>query len=169
MEISYGVFCFVLAVGVGLMIRRAGWSLAVSILLFAALFFSFANQVRPHLATRSVASLQGLGTVEGSGSGFYLSGGGPSDAWYFYQGFEPVSTKGVPSQALLQRPTSAEYKCENKFQEPYCERHLRLRFIEVYMSNRQFWTLQLREGLFYMGLAVLLAGLSFMGIRRIKA
>jgi len=117
-EISYGVFCFILAVAVGLVIRRAGWSLAVSILLFAALFFSFANQVRPNLVTRSVASLQSSssGIEEGSSSGFYVSGGGPSDAWFFYQGFEPVGTKGVPSQAVLEKPTSAEYRCEDKFQ-----------------------------------------------------
>jgi len=170
-EISYGVFCFILAVAVGLVIRRAGWSLAVSILLFAALFFSFANQVRPNLVTRSVASLQSSssGIEEGSSSGFYVSGGGPSDAWFFYQGFEPVGTKGVPSQAVLEKPTSAEYRCEDKFQEPYCEHHLRLRLIEVYISNRRFWALQQGEGLFYIGLSVLLAGLSFIAIRRAKA
>jgi len=41
--------------------------------------------------------------------------------------------------------------------------------IEVYISNRRFWALQQGEGLFYIGLSVLLAGLSFIAIRRAKA
>jgi hypothetical protein len=169
-EISYGVFCFVLAVAVGLVIRRAGWSLAVCIILFGALFFAFANQVRPHLVTRSVTSQQGAGIEEGSSSGFYSSGGAPSDSWFFYQGFEPVATKGVPSQALLEKPTSALYTCENeKLQQSYCEHHLHLRFIEVYIADSRFWSLQLFEGVFYVGFSVLLAGLSFLSIRRTKA
>jgi hypothetical protein len=169
-EISYGVFCFVLAVAVGLVIRRAGWSLAVCIILFGALFISFANQVRPHLVTPSVTSQQGAGIEEGSSSGFYSSGGAPSNSWFFYQGFEPVTTKGVPSQALLVKPTSAIYSCENKrLQESYCEHHLHLRFIEVYVPDGQFWTMQLYEGGFYLGLAALLAAFSFFGIRRSKA
>jgi hypothetical protein len=169
-EISYGAFCFVLAVAVGLVIRRAGWSLAVCIILFGALFFSFADQVRPHLVTPSVTSQQGSGIEVGSSSGFYSPSGAPSNSWFFYQGYEPVTTKGVPIQALLQKPTDAMYSCENKrLQESYCAHHLHLRFIEVYVADSRFWSLQLLEGGFYLGLAALLAGLSFLGIRRIKA
>jgi ABC-type transport system involved in multi-copper enzyme maturation permease subunit len=169
-EISYGVFCFVLAVGIGLVIRRAGWSLAVCIILFGALFFSFANQVRPYLVTRSVTSQQGTGIEEGSSSGFYSPAGAPSNSWFFYQGYEPKTTKGVPSPVLLVKPTNAFYRCDAQgSQQSSCLRRLHLRFIEVYMSDSRFWTLQSLEGLFYVGLSVLLAGLTFLGIRRTKA
>lgn len=168
--ISCGVFCFVLAVVVGLVIRRAGWSLAVCIILFGALFLSFADQIRQHLVTPSVTTTQSSQLEVGSSSGFYAAGGAPSNSWFFYQGYEPVSTKGVPSLALLEKPTSAVYSCEAKrFQETYCAHHLHVRSIEVYIADSRFWTLQLREGGFYLLFAALLAGLSFLGVRRTKA
>jgi hypothetical protein len=169
-EISYGILCFVLAVAVGLVIRRAGWSLAVCVILFAGLYISFSGQVRQHLVTPSVTTVQSDLIEEGSSSGFYASGGAPSNSWFFYQGYEPATTKGVPSQALLEKPTDALYRCENQMrQEDYCEHHLHLRNVEVYIADRHFWTLQLLEGLLYVGLATLLAGLTFIGIRRTKA
>jgi len=62
------------------------------------------------------------------------------------------------------------YSCENQnLQEIYCAHHLHLRSIVVYMANSKFWTMQLLEGGFYLVLAALLAGLSFLGIRRTKA
>jgi hypothetical protein len=166
-EISYGILCFVLAVAVGMVIRRAGWSLAVCVILFAGLYVTFSGQVRQHLVTPSITTVQSDLIEEGSSSGFYASGGAPSNSWFYYQGSEPVATKGVPSQALLEKPTEALYRCENQMhQENYCEHHLHLRDVEVYIADSQFWKLQLLEGGSYVGVAALLAGLSFVGIRR---
>ena len=169
-EIGYGVFCFVLAVAVGLLIRRAGWSLAVCIIFFAGVFLSFADQVRPHLVTPSVMTVQGDQMEAGSSSGFYSSGGTPSNSWQLNQGFVPVTTKGIPSQALIGKSERAMGVCEEaRVQGSYCSHHLHLRTVAIYIANGQYWTLQLLEGAFYVGLAALLAGISFLGIRRIRA
>jgi hypothetical protein len=174
-EIGYGVLCFVLTVAVGLVIRRAGWTLAVCIILFAGLFFSFADRVRQHLVTPSVTTLQSEQIEVGSGSGFYASGGAPANSWFFYQGFESVTTKGVPSLAFLGKSNNAMQGCESKkvsgnyVSGNYCLHRLHLRNVEVYIADSQFWKLQLLEGGFYVGLAALLAGLSFVEIRSARA
>ena len=169
-EISYGIFCFVLAVAVGLVIRRAGWSLAICIILFVVLFLSFADQVRQHLVTPSVTTEQAVQVEAGSSSGFYSQGGAPSNSWFFYQGFEPVTTKGIPKIAVVEKSANAMNNCQiQRVQGTYCEKHLHIRGFVVYIANSQYWTLQLLEGTFYIGLTALLAGLSFLGIRRTKA
>lgn len=171
-EIAYGVLCFVLTVVVGLVIRRAGWTLAICMLIFAGLFFSFADRVRQHLVTPSVTTLQSSQSEEGSSSGFYAAGGAPANSWFFYQGFEPVSAKGVPSLGYLDTSNNAMNRCEiNNGRLPgnYCLHHLHLRSVEVYISDNQFWKLQLLEGGTYVGAAALLAGLTFVGIRGARA
>jgi hypothetical protein len=171
-EIGYGVLCFVLTVAVGLVIRRAGWTLAVCIIIFAGLFFSFADRVRQHLVTPSVTTVQSSQSEEGSSSGFYAAGGAPASSWFFYQGFEPVTTKGVPSLAYLLTLNNAMNTCENNNSSSpgnYCLRHLHLRGVEVYIADNQFWKLQLLEGGSYVGAAALLVGLSFVEIRRAQA
>ncbi|HUZ41254.1 MAG TPA: ABC transporter permease subunit, partial [Acidimicrobiales bacterium] len=52
-EVTCGIFCFALAVVVGLFLRRPGWSLAVGIVLFAAIFLGFTTQVLPKLGSPS--------------------------------------------------------------------------------------------------------------------
>ena len=169
-EIGYGIFCFALTVVIGLAIRRAGWTFAVCVILFAGLFFSFADRVRQHVATASVATLQSVQIEEGSDSGFYASGGAPANSWFFYQGFEPAATKGVPSLAFLDQSNQAMNSCESQaVTGEYCLHHLHFRNVEVYIADNQFWKLQLIEGGFYIGVAALLAGVSFAGIRRARA
>jgi hypothetical protein len=174
-EIGYGVLCFVLTVAVGLVIRRAGWTLAVCIILFAGLFFSFADRVRQHLVSPSVTRVQTVQYEEGSSSGFYSSGGAPANSWFFYQGFEPVTIKGVPSLAFLGKSNNEMNSCESKkvsgkyVSGNYCLQHLHLRNVEVYIADSQYWKLQLLEGGSYVGVAALLAGLTFVGIRRARA
>src|ERR1700677_234476 len=56
-EVACGIFCFALAVVVGLILRRPGWSLAVGVVLYAAIFLGFTTQVLPNLGSPSVAVL----------------------------------------------------------------------------------------------------------------
>jgi hypothetical protein len=170
-EIGYGVLCFTLAVVVGLLIRRAGWSLAVCILLFAGLFFSFADHVRQHLVTPSVTTLQSVQFSQGSSVGFYSTGGAPSTSWSLYQGEAPISAKGAPSYGLIEKSGNALDKCdhERSAKETYCVQHLRIHYVDVYIANGRFWALQFLEGGFYLVLAALLAAFSLFVIRRSEA
>ncbi|HUZ41965.1 MAG TPA: ABC transporter permease subunit [Acidimicrobiales bacterium] len=170
-EIAYGIFSFVLAVVIGLLLRRAGWSLAVGIILFAALFLTFGAQLRPNLVTPNVMTLHSVQQVtKGSVSGFYSTGGAPATSWFLSQGYEPKLTKGVPSRAVMNSSTSEIYRCETRYhQEPYCAQRLGLRSIELYIPDSRFWTLQFLEAGFYLVLAAMLAVFSLFGIRRSRA
>jgi hypothetical protein len=82
----------------------------------------------------------------------------------------PVTTKGIPSQALIDKSEIAMGDCEARaLQGNYCSHHLHLRTVAVYIKDSQYWTLQLLEGTFYFGFGVLLAALSFIGIRRARS
>jgi ABC-type transport system involved in multi-copper enzyme maturation permease subunit len=172
-EVACGIFCFVLAVVVGLLLRRPGWSLAVGVVLFAAIFLGFATQVLPSLASPSVATLQSTQLGMGSSSGFYSSGGAPADSWPLSNGYMPKTEKGVPSTSLMNRSTNKMYKCESsetpQRSPTICAKQLGLTDIQLYIPGNQFWTLQSLEEGFYLIAAALLAALSFFAVRRVKA
>ncbi len=171
-EITCGIFCFALAVVVGLFVRRPGWSLAMGVVLFAAIFLGFATQVLPSLASPSVAVLQSTQLGMGSSSGFYSSGGAPSGSWTLSNGYEPKTEKGVPSTSLMNRSTNEMYKCEDAVtpqrSPTICAKQLGLTDIQLYIPGNQFWTLQFFEGGFYLIVAALLAALSLFAVRRVK-
>jgi hypothetical protein len=172
-EVTCGIFCFALAVVVGLLLRRPGWSLAVGVVLFAAIFLGFTTQILPNLASPSVATLQGTQLGVGSSSGFTVTGGAPADSWPLSNGYMPKMEKGVPSTSLMNRSTNKMYKCESSEtpQRPptICAKHLGLTDIQLYIPGNQFWTLQSLEGGFYLIAAALLAALSLFAVRRVKA
>jgi hypothetical protein len=172
MSVAYAIFCFALVAALGLFMRRAAWVFAIGLVLFAALFFTMQVQVRPNLATPSVATLASTLVTQGSTSGFYSSGGAPAGSWYLSNGFEPKGAKGVPSSSLENTSTKDMNRCEvthrqgTSNQYSYCLQHLGLRSIETYVPDSQFWALQFLEGGIYVLLAALLAALAFLGVRR---
>jgi ABC-type transport system involved in multi-copper enzyme maturation permease subunit len=169
-EIGYAILCFALVVAIGLLIRRAGWTLAIGIILFAAIFYTFGSQVRPGLVSPKIATIQTTQIEKGSSVGFYSSGGAPANSLFLSQGFEPKATNGIPSKSVLNRSSNAMYRCENaRHQEPYCAQHLRVRDIEVYIPDSHFWALQGLETGFYLFAAAVFAALTFLGVRRIEA
>jgi len=52
--VAYGLFMFALTLLLGAVIRRVGWALAASVLLFLLAAFSLPSQVRSHLVTPTV-------------------------------------------------------------------------------------------------------------------
>jgi hypothetical protein len=171
-EVACGIFCFALAVVVGLFLRRPGWSLAVGVVLFAAIFLGFTTEVLPNLGSPSVIVLANTGLGEGSSSGFYSTGGAPADSWPLSTGYEPKTEKNVPSTSLMNRLTTEMNNCQRPGipnGEIYCAKHLGLTRIQLYLPSNQYWTLQSFEGGFYLIAAALLAALSLFAIRRVRA
>jgi hypothetical protein len=172
-EVACGIFCFALAIVVGLILRRPGWSLAVGVVLFASIFLGFTTQVLPNLGSPSVAMLQNTQFGVGSSSGFTVTGGSPADSWPLSNGYMPKTEKGVPSTSVINRFTNDMDRCEvpgiPKDSEPYCAKHLGLTMVQLYIPANQFWTLQSYEGGFYLIAAALLAALSLFAVRRTKA
>jgi hypothetical protein len=171
-EVACGIFCFSLAVVVGLLLRRPGWSLAVGVVLFAAIFLGFTTQVLPKLGSPSAVVMQSTESGMGSSSGFYTSGGAPANSWPLSNGYEPKTEKGVPSASVMNRSSTDMIRCERPTipnPELYCAKHLGLIAVQLYIPGNQFWTLQSFEGGFYLIAAALLAALSFLAVRRAKA
>jgi ABC-type transport system involved in multi-copper enzyme maturation permease subunit len=172
-EVACGIFCFALVVVVGLFVRRPGWSLAVGVVLFAAIFLGFTTQVLPSLGSPSVVVMQSTQLGEGSSSGFYSSGGAPANSWPLSTGYEPKTEKGVPSTSVINQGTNDMYHCAISetppLSESYCAQHLGLTRVQLYIPGNQFWTLQSFEGGFYLIGAALLAALSLFAVRRATA
>jgi len=171
-EVACGIFCFVLAVVVGLFVRRPGWSLAVGVVLYAAIFLGFTTQVLPSLGSPSVAVMQSTQLGEGSSSGFYSSGGAPADSWPLSTGYEPKTERGVPSTSVINQGTNNMSRCAISetppLSESHCAQHLGLIAVQLYIPGDQFWTLQSFEGGFYLIAAALLAALSLLVVRRVE-
>jgi hypothetical protein len=171
-EVAFAIFCFTLAVVIGLYLRRPGWSLAVGVVLAAAIFLGFTTEVLPTLGSPSVAVLSSTQLGVGSSSGFTVTGGVPANSWPLSTGYEPKTQKGVPSTSLMNRLTTDMIRCQvpgvPKDSETYCAKHLGLTSIQLYIPGNQFWTLQFFEGGVYLIGAALLAGLSLFAVRRMK-
>jgi len=171
-EVACGIFCFALAVVVGLLLRRPGWSLAVGVVLYAAIFLGFTTQVLPSLGSPSVAVMQSTQLGEGSSSGFYSSGGAPADSWPLSTGYEPKTERGVPSTSVINQGTNNMSRCAISetppLSESHCAQHLGLIAVQLYIPGDQFWTLQSFEGGFYLIAAALLAALSLLVVRRVE-
>ena len=176
-EVACGIFCFALAVVVGLIVRRPGWSVAAVTVLFAAIFLGFySSGVLLDLGSTSVAVLQGNGVEVGSSSGFIVPGGAPTNSWPISEGFVPKIEKIIPSTTVLNRSANDLYRCADarkdgklEHSETYCLKHLGLIDVQWYIPNSQYWTLQSFEGGFYLIAAALLVALSLFAIRRAKA
>jgi hypothetical protein len=172
-EAACGIFCFALAVVIGLWIRRPGWSLAVAIVLFAAIFLGFTTEVLPNLGSPAVAVMQSTQLGKGSSSGFYSTGGAPANSWPLWTGFEPETEKTVPSHSLMNRLTTNMNRCQASetpsLTESFCAKQLGVTRILLYIPGNQFWTLQFHEGGFYLIAAALLAALSLFAVRKVKA
>jgi ABC-type transport system involved in multi-copper enzyme maturation permease subunit len=170
LEVACALFCFALAVVIGLYLRRPGWSLAVGIVLSAAIFLGFATQVLPSLASPSVARLQSSQEAHGSSSGFYMLGGPPAGSWTLSNGYAPTSERGVPSASAMNRLTGLMYRCESQrtpsVPETTCAKHLGLSDVQLYIPANQYWSLQTYEGGFYLLAALLLAAFSLFAVRR---
>jgi hypothetical protein len=170
-EVACGIFCFVLALLVGLLLRRPGWSLAVGGVLTVAIFLSFATQVLPNLLPQSVAVVQSSEVAVGTSSGVTMSGGPPANSWPRGPvAFAPKTEKGFPSASVMNQSMSAMYRCERLKQSgTYCLEHLGLVDVQAYIPGNQYWTLQSLEGGFYIVAAALLAALSIFAVRKAMA
>lgn len=170
----YAVFAFVLVVFVGILIRRAGWAIAVALALFGLTIYAMQVDVRSHLVDLHVATITTEVLQKGSVIGRISRGGAPSDAWLVFSGYLPNHSRTSPaSWGAELRMNKAVDTCVGSDvmnlgqKEASCLRQLGLRDAALYMSDQDFWTLQMREGGLYLALSALLFGVSVVAIRRV--
>jgi ABC-type transport system involved in multi-copper enzyme maturation permease subunit len=175
LPLLYSIVAFTLVVTVGLFVRRAGWTLAVGLVLAGLVIVTVEMQVRPLLVSPQFVVVSTLQVAQGSTSGFYTSGGPPSNSWGRGTGFVPIGTKKSPSTATLTYFTNKMHRCEgsqkgrakNGYQ--YCLKYTGLEYIGLFVPNSDFWNLQFLEGSIYFGFALLLTVVSIVRVRRMLA
>jgi hypothetical protein len=176
--VAYGLFTFALTLLLGAVIRRVGWTLAASVLLFLVVALAVPKLVRVHLATPTVAWSQPAVVAQGGFSGNSYSGEFPGNAWILVNGVAPRSTVGTPTWKVVDASLSRIDPCINGFatktQNQYvkaevaCYKKFDVENVVVYIADNQFWTVQLREGLLYLVAGLVLTGGALTIVRRIE-
>jgi hypothetical protein len=101
--VLYGILAFTVVATLGLFVRRAGWTLALGLALTGILMLAMEVGVRPILVSPTFMVISNSQVTQGSSTGFYASGGVPSDSWGRGQGFDSPreSWRVIPLRGLL--------------------------------------------------------------------
>ncbi len=171
----YPVFLYLLTILFAVLIRRSGWTVAVAVPVFIATLTLMSVEVRSHLVPVHVATTTFQTVTKGDFSTSLPEGGAPANSWIVFSGFIPIDSNSIPrSWANEVRFDDRVNHCENASATNsgtamnLCLRRLGLRDVQVYVSDHEFWQLQLREGGLYLVTAALLFGASVVVIRRIR-
>jgi hypothetical protein len=175
--VSYGLFAFALTMLLGAIIRRVGWTLAATTILFLIVAVLFPSRVRFHLVTPSIQWSSPFATVH-KGSAATQPQLFPNNAWLLVNGPVPRTIKTTPTWNDVLTTQQTAFRCisgypsktpaEQGKAETACYTKLDIENVAVYIADNQFWTLQLREGVLYLVAGAVLAGGAFVLIRRIE-
>ena len=175
--VAYGLFAFALTMLLGAIIRRVGWTLAATTILFLVVALIFPSKVRSHLVTPTVHWSSPFATVH-KGSPATQSPPFPFTAWLLVNGPVPRTIKHTPTWNDVLTTQQNAFRCTSGYPsktvaeqgqaETECYKKLDIENAAVYIADNQFWTLQLREGLLYLVAGAALAGGAFVLIRRIE-
>lgn len=171
--VGYTAFAFALGVTAGLLIRRTLPAMAVTLVIFAGVQFAVPVYVQPHLlppvtttAPLNVASVVEWGVTDagqpGGGSLFVMTVPSVPGAWLVSS--EIVTPAGRPAGT---EPATAA--CGDNATLQSCQTYvagLHLRQVLTYQPASRYWPLQWLETAIYLAVALLLAGLCFLRIRR---
>jgi len=177
--VAYGLFMFALTILLGVVIRRAGWTLAAALLLFLVVAVVVPSRVREHLVAPTVHwSTIEFSVTPGKGATVTYSETIPGNAWLLVNGDVVRSTKGTPTWTEVLKTQAKVESCtfgyptktpaEQGKSQSACYRKLHVENASVYIGGGQFWTLQLREGLLYLVSGAVLVGGAWAYVRRIE-
>jgi hypothetical protein len=171
----YAVFTFVLVVFLGVLIRRSGPTIAALLLVIIGCSLLISQEVRTHLVPLNVATTTFQTVTKGDFTTGVTKGGAPANSWIIFSGFIPLDSNSAPaSWAVESRIDNRVNRCENPSgsnsgeSTNVCLRRLGLRNVQIYISDHEFWQLQLREGALYLIAGLLLFGTTVVVIRRIR-
>jgi len=174
--VAYGLFMFALTILIGALIRRTGWALAASILLFLVVAAAVPTKIRTHLVTPTVTWSEPVAATNGGGSNYFESY--PPNSWLLVNGPVPRSTIGIPTHAdenaTLLTVSACVVRLPDTTETEYvkaqltCYKKFHVENVAVYIAEEQFWTLQLREGILYLLVSLILTGGALVVVRRIE-
>jgi ABC-2 family transporter protein len=173
MPLAVGAFAFSLAVIVGIVLRRPGWSMAVSLATVITLMWFMQTDVRSNLVPLRSTTISLTTQTKGGVTMSRPTHGAPEDSWVVFSGFLPTGARNFLPTWAQETPWLEEVnRCPstvvNGSTFTRCLRTLGLRNVELYVADDEYWTLQLREGGVYLTGAALLLGASLLLVRRTK-
>lgn len=166
--IGYALFAFALGVALGAVIRRPGWTFAAAVPIFIVARLLVRFDVRPHLAAPSTyTSLTGAFSAK------------LTDGWMLHWGILPAGrTSPLPGHAwstVPRRFTACTSAAKSQLAQthvtpwPHCLVVNHLRSVVSYQPASHYWPIQGAETGIFVAAAVLLLGLTVLGVRRITA
>lgn len=173
--LGYAVFAFALGVAVGVLVRRAVPSMALTLVVFTVLQVVMPLWVRPHLFTpdQAITSISSWGSVDvqAGGGTFTLNadGFGQPEAWILSSA-GAVNGAGQPVSTLPAACAQAmQVAVREKSGHPDlldCLANNGIRIAVTYQPASRYWAFQLLETAIYLALAAGLAGYCFWRIVR---
>jgi len=172
MPLAVGIFAFAMATIIGAIVRRPGWTVAAALAVTMVVMWGMQTDVRTVLVPLRSTTLEMAPLTKGGVTVGVPSGQAPQSAWVVFNGFVPTEWSGGLPTWSQEAPWLHEVnRCPSSSTNPSsgyttCLRRLDLRNVEMFVSDNEYWTLQLREGGLYVGGAALLFGVSLLLVRR---
>ncbi len=159
--VGYAAFAFLLGAALGAVVRRPGWALAAGLPVFIAVRLAV-DGLRPALVAPALA-------VEPAAP---ITGTQPA-GWVLNAAYLPLGrTSPAPGQTWtspLEHAVSCLYQAQSQAAVDHCAAAARLHFVFEYQPESHYWALQGAETAIYVGMAVVLAAVTLVAIRRWQA
>ncbi len=157
-SVGYAIFAYLLGATAGTAIRRPGWAFAAGLPVFIAARLLI-DGLRPTLVAPSFAV----------GRAAPLAGTQPA-GWVLNAGYLPL---GRTSPAAGQTWASSQdhlgscfYQAQSQVGMDHCAAAARLHFVVEYQPESHYWALQGVETAIYLAMAVVLATVTVVAVRR---
>jgi hypothetical protein len=182
---AYTVFAFGLGTAVGAFVRRTGWAVFVTVVLYAGIAALMATVIHPNLAPRLFVPFPQQSSATDAGVAASASPGPDlADSWDlgFQYRFAPgwqtneARSAGAVAQACF-NPSGSGLGSRSAFglgvngttNYTSCLAHSHVQEGELYITSNHYWTLQWRESAILIGAAAVCLGGTVIAVRRWRA
>ena len=174
MPLATGVFAFAVTSVIGTILRRPGWTVAVGLVVMVLVPWAMQTDVRTNLVPLRSTTLQVSPFTKGGVTIGAPTGMAPANAWVIFNGFVPFDHgNALPTWGQETPWLDAVNQCPSNVTSPNgyvaCLRRLGLHDVELYVTDSEYWSLQLREGGLYLVGATLLLVVGLVLVRRSRA
>jgi len=158
--VGYTVFAFMLGSALGAVIRHPGWAFASGVPVFVFCRVLVQDWLRPHLA--AVATYASLTPVLSKVV---------ENGWVLNSGFVPAGrTSPAPGQTWSTGPATLYQSCANQLRTSvgwaHCAVVAHIHYVFQYQPESHYWALQGAEMAVFLGMTLLLLGVTVVAVRR---
>jgi hypothetical protein len=160
-SVGYAVFAYLLGAALGTVIRRPGWAFAAGLPVFAAVRL-LVDGLRPTLVP----------PVFAAGPAAPFAGTQPA-GWVLNAAYLPLGrtspAAGLTWASSQDHLGSCFYQAQSQAGLDHCAAAARLHLVFEYQPESHYWALQGAETAIYLGMALILAVVTLVAVRRWRA